>query len=60
MWTSLTKANLVIHLPTILSWMPLAKVNLVIHFPAILSRVLLAKANFINTLDFFIYQNVSI
>jgi len=48
----LAKANLVIHLPTILSRMPLAETNLVIHFLAILSRIPLAEANLVNMLDF--------
>jgi hypothetical protein len=37
--TSLAKANLVIHFPTILSRIPLAEANLVIHLPAILLRM---------------------
>jgi len=44
---SLAEADLVIHLPAIISGMPLAKGNLVIHFPAILSRMPLAEANLV-------------
>ena len=55
----LTKSNLVIHFPTILSRIPLAEANLVIHLPAILSRMPLAEANLVNTLD-FIYIELDI
>jgi len=41
----LDEANLVNHVPAILSRMPLAEVNLVNHFPTILSRMPLAEAN---------------
>ena len=48
----LAEANLVIHLPAILSRMSLAEANLVIHLPAILSRMPLTEANLVNMLDF--------
>jgi len=41
----LAEANLVNHLPAILSRMPLAEANLVIHIPVIPSWMPLAEAN---------------
>jgi hypothetical protein len=53
----LAEANLVNHLPAILSRMPLAEANLVIHIPTILLRMLLVEANLVFTLDFIYIEH---
>ena len=54
---SLAEANLVNHLPAILSRMPLAEANLTIHLPAFLSRMPLVEANLVNMLDFMYIEH---
>jgi len=53
----LAEANLVNHLPAILSRMPLAEANLTIHLPAFLSRMPLVEANLVNMLDFMYIEH---